>query len=73
MLDSATSIESNNEIDLMKYVFCDNYSRGLLVLKGNFVNSTRLNVVIMVLLIVYGLLFLMQVYGSWKFYLKHFN
>ena len=26
MLGSATSIESNNDIDLMKYVFCDNYS-----------------------------------------------
>ena len=26
LLGRATSIASNNDIDLMKYVFCDNYS-----------------------------------------------
>ena len=54
----ATSVASNNDLDLMKYVFCDNYSTSV---KGNFVNNARLNVVRMVLSIVYGLLFLMQI------------
>ena len=61
LLGRAASIASNSDIDLMKYVFCDNYSTSV---KRKFCEQYKIKCDRMVLLIVYGLLFLMQIKGS---------